>query len=72
MITLYDYGMAPSPRRARILLAEKGISHATVSVDLTQAREEGKVSLVLVSVGPVHPGYTPTPHAEPGDTEQVV
>ena len=45
---------------------------AEFSVDLTQAREEGKVSLVLVSVGPVHPGYTPTPHAEPGDTEQVV
>ena len=41
MITLYDYGMAPSPRRARILLAEKGISHATVSVDLTQAEQLG-------------------------------
>ena len=34
MITLYDYGMAPSPRRARIMLAEKGVAHETVIVDL--------------------------------------
>jgi glutathione S-transferase len=34
MITLYDCATAPSPRRARILLAEKGIAHATVQVDL--------------------------------------
>ena len=34
MITLYDCATAPSPRRARILLAEKGIVHATVQVDL--------------------------------------
>jgi glutathione S-transferase len=34
MITLYDCATAPSPRRARILLAEKGIAHETVSVDL--------------------------------------
>lgn len=34
MITLYDYGMAPSPRRARITLAEKGVAHETVIVDL--------------------------------------
>lgn len=34
MITLYDCATAPSPRRARILLAEKGIAHATVPVDL--------------------------------------
>ena len=30
MITLYDCATAPSPRRARILLAEKGIAHETV------------------------------------------
>jgi hypothetical protein len=29
MITLYDCATAPSPRRARILLAEKGIAHET-------------------------------------------
>ena len=34
MITLYDCATAPSPRRARILLAEKGIAHDTVQVDL--------------------------------------
>lgn len=34
MITLYDCATAPSPRRARILLAEKGITHDTVQVDL--------------------------------------
>lgn len=34
MITLYDCATAPSPRRARIVLAEKGIAHQTVQVDL--------------------------------------
>ena len=34
MITLYDCSTAPSPRRARILLAEKGVAHETVQVDL--------------------------------------
>ena len=34
MMTLYDCATAPSPRRARILLAEKGIAHETVQVDL--------------------------------------
>jgi glutathione S-transferase len=34
MLTLYDCTTAPSPRRARILLAEKGIAHETVQIDL--------------------------------------
>lgn len=34
MTTLYDCASAPSPRRARILLAEKGVPHDTVQVDL--------------------------------------
>lgn len=34
MITLYDCATAPSPRRARILLAEKSVQHETVWVDL--------------------------------------
>jgi glutathione S-transferase len=34
MITLYDCATAPSPRRARILLAEKGVTHDTVPIDL--------------------------------------
>jgi glutathione S-transferase len=34
MLTFYDCSTAPSPRRARILLAEKGVPHETVQVDL--------------------------------------
>lgn len=33
-LILYDCATAPSPRRARILLAEKGLAHETVQVDL--------------------------------------
>lgn len=43
MLTLYDHAMAPSPRRARILLAEKGVPYERVIVDLAkneQLREE--------------------------------
>ena len=39
MITLYDCSTAPSPRRARILLAEKGIAHKTVQVDLRNSEQ---------------------------------
>lgn len=39
MITLYDCATAPSPRRARILLAEKGIVHQTVQVDLRNGEQ---------------------------------
>lgn len=42
MITLYDCATAPSPRRARILLAEKGVAHATVQVDLRQGEQLGE------------------------------
>ncbi len=42
MITLYDCATAPSPRRARILLAEKGIAHETVQVDLRQGEQFGE------------------------------
>lgn len=41
MITLYDCATAPSPRRARILLAEKGVAHATVAVDLKNGEQFG-------------------------------
>ena len=34
MLKLYDCSTAPSPRRARMLLAEKGIAHETVQIDL--------------------------------------
>ena len=41
MMTLYDCSTAPSPRRARILLAEKGIRHETVNVDLRGGEQFG-------------------------------
>ncbi len=42
MITLYDCASAPSPRRARILLAEKGVPHETVQVDLRSGEQLGE------------------------------
>lgn len=42
MITLYDCSTAPSPRRARILLAEKGVAHDTVQVDLRAGEQLGE------------------------------
>ena len=42
MITLYDCATAPSPRRARILLAEKGVVHETVQVDLRNNEQLGE------------------------------
>jgi glutathione S-transferase len=41
MMTLYDCSTAPSPRRARILLAEKGVAHETVQVDLRGGEQLG-------------------------------
>jgi glutathione S-transferase len=42
MITLYDCATAPSPRRARILLAEKGVAHETIQVDLRSGEQLGE------------------------------
>ena len=42
MITLYDCATAPSPRRARILLAEKGVAHETVNIDLGRGEQLGE------------------------------
>lgn len=42
MLTLYDCATAPSPRRARILLAEKGVLHHTVQVDLRNGEQMGE------------------------------
>ena len=39
MPTFYDCTPAPSPRRARIVLAEKGIAHAVKIVDLSKAEQ---------------------------------
>ena len=39
---LYDCATAPSPRRARILLAEKGVPHDTVQIDLRTGEQMGE------------------------------
>ncbi len=39
MLTLYDCATAPSPRRARIFLAEKGLPHHTVQIDLRSGEQ---------------------------------
>lgn len=39
MIIFYDCSTAPSPRRARILLAEKGVVHETIEVDLRSGEQ---------------------------------
>jgi glutathione S-transferase len=41
-ITLYDCATAPSPRRARILLAEKGVAHDIVQIDLRAGEQLGE------------------------------
>lgn len=41
MLLLYDCATAPSPRRARILLAEKGAAYDTVQVDLRNGEQLG-------------------------------
>ena len=41
MLTLYDCATAPSPRRARILLAEKGVPYEAVQIDLRKGEQFG-------------------------------
>lgn len=41
MITFYDCASAPNPRRARIFLAEKGVAHETVQIDLRAGEQLG-------------------------------
>jgi glutathione S-transferase len=42
MITFYDCASAPNPRRARIFLAEKGVAHETVQIDLRAGEQLGQ------------------------------
>ena len=49
MMTFYDCATAPSPRRARIVLAEKGIAHETVQVDL---RSQEQLSDAFRAINP--------------------
>lgn len=39
MLKLYDCSTAPSPRRARMFLAEKGIAHETLEIDLRKGEQ---------------------------------
>jgi glutathione S-transferase len=41
MITFYDCASAPNPRRARVFLAEKGVAHETVQIDLRAGEQLG-------------------------------
>lgn len=47
MMTLYDCATAPSPRRARIFLAEKGVAYDTVPVDLRTGEQLGEAYRLL-------------------------
>jgi glutathione S-transferase len=67
VITLYDCATAPSPRRARILLAEKGIAHETVQVDL---RNKEQLSDAFRAINPQC--TVPALHIEDGTGEDVV
>ncbi len=51
-ITFYDYTPAPSPRRARILLAEKGITVENVQIDM------GKAEQLTEEYKEINPGCT--------------
>lgn len=41
-VTFYDFAKAPSPRRARIILAEKGIAHENRQVDMMTGEQMGE------------------------------
>jgi glutathione S-transferase len=41
-LTFYDYKMAPSPRRTRIMLAEKQVKHQVVQVDMMTNEQMGE------------------------------
>lgn len=49
MLTLYDCSTAPSPRRARMFLAEKGIKWETIEVDL---RSQEQLTEDFLSINP--------------------
>ena len=42
MMKLYDYAPAPSPRRARMFLAEKGLEYENIQVDLRNREQMGE------------------------------
>jgi len=42
MLKLYDYTAAPSPRRARIFLAEKGLEYENIQIDIRAGEQLGE------------------------------
>lgn len=62
MIKLYDCTTAPSPRRTRMFLAEKGIDYENIQVDLTKGEQMGE------AFRKINPGCTvPAMITEGGD-----
>ncbi|MEQ1499107.1 MAG: glutathione S-transferase N-terminal domain-containing protein [Novosphingobium sp.] len=52
MPIFYDFNRAPSPRRARIVLAEKGIAHEAREIDLATGEQRGE------AFARINPGLT--------------
>lgn len=42
MLTLYDFEGAPSPRRAKMFLVEKGISFSNIQIDIRKGEQMGE------------------------------
>ena len=42
MLTLYDYNGAPSPRRAKMFLAEKGLAYDNIQIDIMSNEQMGE------------------------------
>ena len=66
-LTFYDCATAPSPRRARIVLAEKGVAHETVQVDL---RTKEQLSEAFRAINPQC--TVPALHIEDGTEKGLV
>ena len=53
MLTLYDCSSAPSPRRTRIFLAEKGVKYECKQVDLAKREQMSEAFTALNPRRPV-------------------
>ncbi|MGE0821506.1 MAG: glutathione S-transferase family protein [Candidatus Binatia bacterium] len=53
MITLYDFPMSPRARKVRIVLAEKGVQHEKVTVDITKGEQKKPDFLAINPYGKV-------------------
>ncbi len=53
MIKLYDFPMSPRARKVRIVLAEKGLQHEKVTVDITKGEQKKPEFLVINPYGKV-------------------